>query len=133
MSTRLLANPGAKHTITDDLESHFFVLMWTALHWVKHNRPGHSFIKIKMNFIFDEQRSGADGNIKGGAGKTQMYDSRDGELCGVEFSCKPFNDLFWGLWVLFSEYLDKRKKAKRMGEPGEYPSNLSPKQASDGT
>jgi hypothetical protein len=37
MSTRLLTNPGSKYTITDDLESHYFVLMWTALHWVKHS------------------------------------------------------------------------------------------------
>ena len=122
MSTRLLDNPGARHTITDDLESHFFVLMWTALHWVKHNRPGHSF--IKMNFIFDEQRSGADGTVQGGAGKTQMYGRRGGGLCGVEFSCKPFNDLFWGLWDLFSEYLCERGRAERGRKPGEQPFRL---------
>ncbi|KAF9784080.1 hypothetical protein BJ322DRAFT_1125579, partial [Thelephora terrestris] len=36
MSTKLLSIPGSRHAITDDLESHFFVLMWTAMHWVRH-------------------------------------------------------------------------------------------------
>ena len=117
MSTRLLDNPGARHTITDDLESHFFVLMWTALHWVKHNRPGRSFIDMK--YIFDQQRSDVDGMVKGGAGKTQMYGRRGGGLCGVEFSCKPFDDLFWGLWKLFGKYLLDRQRAAQEDEPGE--------------
>ena len=117
MSTRLLVNPGARHTITDDLESHFFVLMWTALHWVKHNRPGRP--GIDMEFIFDQQWQYGNGIIKGGAGKTQMYDSRETELCKVEFPCKPFNDLFWDLWELFAKYLLDRKRAARENELGE--------------
>ena len=115
MSTRLLENPGARHTITDDLEAHFFVLMWTALHWVKHNCSGNP--SIDMEFIFDQQRPGVNGIVKGGAGKTQMYGSEE-FLCNVEFACKPFNDLFWDLWMLFSEYLDRRRRAARKKEPG---------------
>ena len=117
MSTRLLDNPGARHTITDDLESHFFVLMWTALHWVEHNCPGHSFINMK--YIFDQQRSDVDGIVRGGAGKGDMYRNRHFGLCGVKFTCKPFDDLFWGLWRLFSEYLGKRREAERDDVPGE--------------
>ena len=116
MSTRLLATPGSRHTITDDLESHFFVLMWTALHWVKHNRPGNS--KINMEYIFDQQLPYVDGIVMGGAGKVRMYESKN-SLCKVEFTCKPFNNLFWGLWMLFSEYLERRRRAARMEVPGE--------------
>jgi hypothetical protein len=124
MSTRLLANPGSRHTITDDLESHFFVLMWTALHWVEHNQSGCPL--VDMEFIFDQQRPYACGIIRGGAGKGQMYASRDSGLNRVQFTCKPFNDLFWRLWMLFSRFLGKRQEAAREGEPGEYSSMPEP-------
>ena len=115
MSTKLLANPGAKHTITDDLESHFFVLMWIALHFVQHNRPGEQ--GINMEGIFDQQSPYVNGTTLGGAGKGQMYGSRK-ILCNVEFSCKPFNDLFWDLWMFFADYLEARQRADRKGDPG---------------
>ena len=119
MSTRLLTNPGSKHTITDDLESHYFVLMWTALHWVKHNRPDPS---IDMENIFDQQRPLPGGIVKGGAGKLEMYGGRESELREVEFACKPFNELFWDLWTLFAGYLTQRREAarKRDSGPGKY-------------
>ena len=113
MSTRMLTNPGARHTISDDFESHFFVLMWTALHWVQHDQAGN----IDMEYIFDQQASYG-GISKGGAGKVSMYASRDSELHKVEFSCKPFNDLFWALWRLFSKYFVKRREADTDEEPG---------------
>ena len=109
MSTRLLTNPGSRHTITDDLESHYFVLMWTALHWVEHNQPDDP--SIDMENIFDQQRPlpGRSGIVKGGAGKMEMYGSKDSELRNVEFVCKPFNELFWNLWKLFARYLARRR------------------------
>ena len=117
MSTRLLMNPGSRHTITDDLESHYFVLMWTALHWVKHNQPDD----IDMENIFDQQRPvpGRGCIIKGGAGKLEMYVSKDSELRGVEFACKPFNELFWGLWKLFRACLAQRWSDAQGGDLGE--------------
>ena len=118
MSTRLLTNPGSRHTVADDLESHYFVLMWTALHWVEHNQPDDPC--IDMENIFDQQRPlpGRGGLVKGGAGKVEMYESRDAELRGVEFTCKPFNELFWDLWSLFAEYLAQRREAARKRRPG---------------
>ena len=119
MSTRLLTEPGSRHTITDDLESHFFVIMWTALHWVKHNRPEGS--GIDMELIFDQQRPLPGGIVKGGLGKLAMYGSRVSELREVEFACKPFDELFWDLWSLFAGYLTERREAarKRKLDPGE--------------
>ena len=118
MSTRLLTSPRSRHTITDDLESHFFVLMWTALHLVKHSQPGN--LSIVMEYLFNQQRSGGDGTVLGGAGKLLMYGSRE-FLRKVEFACKPFNELFWGLWMLFSDYLGRRWRANLDEElgPGE--------------
>ena len=111
--------PGSRHTITDDLESHYFVLMWTALHWVKHNQLGDS--RVDMENIFDQQRSlpGPGGIVKGGAGKLQMYVSRNSELRGVEFVCKPFNELFWNLWTLFRTYLVQGLTEVQEGDSGE--------------
>ena len=122
MSTRMLTNPGARHTITDDLESHFFVLVWTALHRVKHNKAGN----IKMDYIFDQQVSYEDGEVMGGAGKVQMYQSRSSLLLEVEFACKPFNDLFWALWRLFAKYLAKRREAAIDEEAGKRPFKPEP-------
>ncbi|KAF9648968.1 hypothetical protein BDM02DRAFT_3095524 [Thelephora ganbajun] len=121
MSTRLLTNPGSRHTITDDLESHYFVLMWTALHWVEHDQPDDP--PIDMEHIFDQQRPLPGGIIKGGTGKAEMYDSRDSELYEVEFVCKPFNKLFWDLWTLFARYLAHRRRHTRERDlgPGEHP------------
>ena len=119
MSTKLLMDPGSEHTITDDLESHFFVLMWTALRWVKHNQAG----RIDMEYIFDYQWQGLDGVVKGGAGKVLMYGGRNAKLRRVEFTCKPFNALFWDLWLLFAGNLTQRWKAgvEQNPGPGEYP------------
>ena len=122
MSTRLLESPGSEHTITDDLESHYFVLMWTALHWVKHNRSdGRS---IDMEYIFDQQRPLPNGVIEGGGGKTEMYSRREAKLSKVEFACGPFNKLFWDLWRLFAKYLIAQRQRDAEEEnsgPGEYP------------
>ena len=113
MSTKLLECPGSKHTLSDDLESHFFVLMWAALHWVEHDKAG----EIDMELIFDQQRLLAYGVIDGGIGKTSMYLTDQMELHGVQFSCKPFDKLFWRLWELFSQYNKQRWAAssKRRG------------------
>jgi len=116
MSTRLLTDPESKHTITDDLESHYFVLMWTALRWVKHNQPSDP--GIDMEYIFDQQRLLPGGILKGGGGKVEMYGSRGSELREVEFSCRPFDELFWELWMLFSGYLTQRREAARKRTPG---------------
>ena len=120
MSTRLLTSPGSRHKIADDLESHYFVLMWTALHWVKHNRPGDP--SVGMEHIFDQQWSSANGIVEGGAGKVVMYGSKNSHLRGVEFVCKPFNELFWALWTLFAKYLARIRSAvleESLG-PGEH-------------
>ena len=106
MSTRLLSKPGSRHTITDDLESHFFVLMWTALHWVKHDL--YDGLSIDMEYLFDQQRPSPDGTISGGAGKLRLYESRDLVLHEIEFACQPFSKLFWDLWGLFAKYLRQR-------------------------
>ena len=90
ISTRVLECPGSKHLPTDDLESYFFVLMWTALHWAEHNKDG----EIDMKFIFDQQWPFSHGVVDGGMGKSEMYKTKQKELYSVQFACKPFDRLF---------------------------------------
>jgi len=78
-----------------------------------------------MEYIFDQQRPLPGGVVKGGAGKMAMYGSKELELCGVKFACKPFNELFWSLWKLFAEYLNQVRYALQRGDPGEHPMKIS--------
>ena len=119
MSTRLLIDPRLRHTITDDLESHYFVLMWTALHWVKHDQSAGL---INMEYIFDQQRLWLDGTVRGGEGKDRMYWNKRSKLHSVEFTCKPFNKLFWDLWMLFARFTVTRWKngIQDVPDPGEH-------------
>ena len=112
ISTRLLECPGLKHTLTDDLESHFFVLMCAALHWIKHDKAR----EIDVKLIFDQRRTLPHGVVDGGVGKSEMYKSKQKELHEVEFACKPFNKLFWRLWGLFSKYNKRRWAASSRWE-----------------
>jgi hypothetical protein len=72
-----------------------------------------------MEYIFDQQCPLLDGSeiTMGGAGKLHMYRNKN-IICDVKFACKPFNELFWGLWVLFRN-LDKSQSAEQNGQLGE--------------
>ena len=50
MSTRLLSSPEKAHELRDDLESLWFVFLYEALHFVKHNEP----FGINMNMLFNQ-------------------------------------------------------------------------------
>ena len=76
-----------------------------------------------MEYIFDQQRPLGGGIVSGGSGKIEMYGSKRSELRGVRFACKPFDGLFWNLWLLFARYLGQTREAKQVEDsgPGEYP------------
>jgi len=57
---------------------------------------------MENNFYRERPVPGRSGVVKGGAGKLEMYVSRDSELGEVKFACKPFDELFWGLWKHFA-------------------------------
>ena len=100
ISTALLRCPGKTHEISDDLESSFFVLLYYALHYVRHNKSD-SDVDMEMLFDEDEERV-VDGKtiIYGGKGKARMYTHKSW-VTGLEFSSKPLTDLFWELRGLF--------------------------------
>jgi len=104
MSTRLLSVKGKVHELSDDLESHFFVLLFEGLHFVKHNKPDG----ISMRKIFDQfDMNPETGDHTGGDGKISLYstgfDTMNNQL---KFTTKPFTTLIRGLYQLFASLHD---------------------------
>ena len=99
MSTQLLSKPGKVHELWDDLESHFFVVLFNALRFVKHNKPSG----LNFTYIFDQRTVSEDnGTHRGGAGKGYMYDQ--GLL--VKFASEQFTCLVRAIFKLFSSLKD---------------------------
>jgi len=94
MSTQLLSTPGKVHELCDDLESHFFVMLYNALHFAEHNKPS----RLDMKLIFDQSSvSLGTGTHTGGVGKANMYDRG----LHVKFTSHPFTTLIGELFKLF--------------------------------
>ena len=99
MSTRLLFRPGKVHELCDDLESFWFVLLFEALHFVKHNKASG----INMARIFDQvDVSLTTGTHTGGLGKIHLYSNNDVVINRtLEFESKPFTALVRQIYRLF--------------------------------
>ena len=113
MSTRLLTTPGKAHELRDDLESLWFVLLYEALHFVKHNKPPG----IQMDIIFDQVRAcPTTGVHTGGLGKRDLYSFGDILMTRtLDFGNKPFNSLVGQVYHLFQTlnlYYMERSLAK---------------------
>ena len=100
MSTRLLTVPANVHELCDDLESLWFVLLYEALHFVKHNDPPG----IDMHSTFDQfvicPKTGAH---TGGMGKRDLYASSSGQrvVMTIAFESQPFTTLIKDMYLLF--------------------------------
>ena len=99
MSTRLLSTPGKAHELRDDLESLWFVFLYEALHFVKHNKP----FAVQMDLLFDQVRvCPMTGTHTGGVGKTILYFSGSAMINReLDFGNKPFNVLVRQIYQLF--------------------------------
>ena len=110
MSTQLLSTPRKIHDLSDDLESHFFVILYNALHFVEHDEPSD----LDMKHIFDQsticRKTGAH---RGGGGKKNMYD----EGFHVVFTSKPFTVLILALFELFATLKDYHTAKARGKNP----------------
>jgi len=110
MSTKLLSTPGKIHELCDDLESHFFVILYNALHFVEHNKPSG----LDMKLIFDQSTiSLGAGTHRGGAGKRNMYD----EGFRVVFTSKSLTVLIRALFRLFGSLKDYHAAGARGYDP----------------
>ena len=107
MSTRLLSVEGKVHELSDDLESHFFVLLFEGLHFLAHNKP-HA---ISTEIIFDQAIVDPEtGNHTGGQGKAGLYTGMVAVINDrLIFTSKPFTTLIRGLYRLFASLHDYHK------------------------
>jgi len=95
---------GKVHGLSDDLESHFFVLLFEGLHFVAHNKPCGIF----MQDIFDQATvDSKTGHHSGGRGKMVLYSWMSPLISNqLEFTSRPFTTLIRGLYQLFSSLFD---------------------------
>ena len=103
--------------MSDDLESHFFVLLFEGLHFVKHNKPDG----ISMQNIFDQVTVDLEtGNHSGGQGKAALYTGMVAIINDqLEFTSKPLTTLIRGLYRLFASLHDYHKAMDWKRAPAE--------------
>jgi len=113
ISTAQLRDPGKAYEVSDELESFFFVILYTGLHWVIHNKPD----ALDVKHIFDDVRVSANGRQTGGLGKYNMYTMEDLVILqDLEFNkSPPFTDLIRKLFLLFQSltFVNQAKNARR--------------------
>lgn len=113
----MLTTLGKLHELCDDLESLWFVLLYEALHLVKHNKPSG----IKMQTLFDHAEVCPETGIHtGGVGKQILYHSGDILMTRtLQFESKPLTTLIGKIFCLFrtlNKYyraIDREKKPSR--------------------
>lgn len=98
ISTWQLLDPGKTYTVSDELESLFFVFLYEGVHWITHNKPG----TLNVEHIFDDVQFNTNGQQTGGAGKLTMYTMNANVLlCHLNFMSPPFTKLIRELFRLF--------------------------------
>lgn len=87
------------YDVSDELESFFFVILYTGLHFIAHNMP----VALNVKDIFDDTRYEANGRPIGGSGKLRMY-LLDAHVILQQLQFEkspPFADLIGELFLLF--------------------------------
>jgi hypothetical protein len=78
MSALLLRHPGKHQLLQDDLESHFYVLMYNALRYIPNDKMGN--LTRYMERLFDNSETNADGSVTGGSGKVVYMMTEDSDV-----------------------------------------------------
>ncbi|GJE94199.1 hypothetical protein PsYK624_103670 [Phanerochaete sordida] len=91
MSTRILQDPDVQHTLQDDLESAFWVLLWIALKWFP--RRGHwiSFKVFNETDVIETRTKPSLPMVVGGDAK--MFFLLEDRTNHLGFTSPPLNDL----------------------------------------
>lgn len=91
------------HEVSDDLESAFWVLVYYALHHVKHNKAsaGNHVIELLFDMEYQDNLEG-EPQLLGGWGKRAFFLSQ-GWATGLQFDSAPFNELINLLREVFGE------------------------------
>lgn len=66
MSIRILQAPYARHTIQDDMESIFYVVLYCAMRWLPHSLKDSKKLESIIHLYFDSQVTDPERNVIGG-------------------------------------------------------------------
>ncbi|KAI0089478.1 hypothetical protein BDY19DRAFT_105654 [Irpex rosettiformis] len=101
MSIAMLKNPGKAHTILDDFESVFWVLIYIAMHHFKHKNTGDVLIKIFDDY---DEVLRSDGTVKLVGGKLKRDALSSIASDGLKFSTVPLRVLICRLANEWNRY-----------------------------
>ncbi|KZT19671.1 hypothetical protein NEOLEDRAFT_1141819 [Neolentinus lepideus HHB14362 ss-1] len=109
ISHALLQNPTKKHTIQDDLESSFWILLWTFLHYIPSTLQTSQLHHI-MDRVFDEcSWSSAFCYYEGGEKKESVFTKglTGATRCSLSFPhAPPLDQLIASLRTLFKRWVN---------------------------
>ena len=104
---RLPGSPVPVPDRDDDLESFWYVLLWTALRCCEHTMPVHNIVS-NLCRLFDYMYLGTAGQAEGGEAKHDLL--RTGQLANLELGSTPLDRIFTDTSdVLASRYPRKKK------------------------
>ncbi|KZT19619.1 hypothetical protein NEOLEDRAFT_1141736 [Neolentinus lepideus HHB14362 ss-1] len=133
ISHALLKNPTKKHLIQDDLESSFWILLWSFLHYVPSNLQTQELRQV-MEEVFDEcSWNSVSSYCRGGKTKEMVLTQYLEEAVGYSLTfphAPPLDQLIESLsdlfasWVDYNVKLSKERKKALNNAPYEGPGSL---------
>ncbi|KZT19814.1 hypothetical protein NEOLEDRAFT_930552 [Neolentinus lepideus HHB14362 ss-1] len=111
ISPKLLRNPTARHTLQDDLESSFWVLLYACLCLIRSSLPTSDRLSRVLKDIFDnaswheDLRCWVGGDGKIAVIKEARYIFGDNAYPAIKFAPDPLNSLVLDLWLLFRSWV----------------------------
>ncbi|KAJ8519080.1 hypothetical protein ONZ45_g3906 [Pleurotus djamor] len=114
MSVKLSKQTGKLHTVYDDIESFFWVLIHHALRYTHHS---HRDVCSVMNRLFNECFI-LENNMTGGTNKSMLVNAGDLDGHPFVFSCQALDDVLFGLQGVLRRWAQEeaRKAAKASRE-----------------
>lgn len=109
MSILLLQNPGKRHSLLDDIESCYWLLLYMSLHYFKNSATRFNLAMFD-EFAEDEDEDGVTHHI-GGTRKDSFINS--GLIENIEFACKPLQTVLRDFGFILNRFHSNRVGAGR--------------------
>ncbi|KAG6812402.1 hypothetical protein H0H92_003083 [Tricholoma furcatifolium] len=107
------------HSIQDDIESFYYVMLYCGLRFLSHNYQRD--VRQFLHKIFDQEEFGADGKVYGGDGKALLLVGLTFEGLDFKFTTEPFHYWWDGTRKAVSEWFaycrQKSSNANANAEP----------------
>ncbi|KAG6810142.1 hypothetical protein H0H92_013135 [Tricholoma furcatifolium] len=120
MSCLLLRREALVHSIQDDMESFYYVMLYYGLRFLSHNYKKME-VRQLLHEIFDQEKHGANGKAYGGDGKALLLVGLTFEGLDFKFTTEPFDHWWDGTHKAVSEWFahcrQKSSNANTNAEP----------------